>query len=134
MTKGDKFRLKASQIIAKFAAENGLSTYQETTTDPASTYDAETGVNTPVNSPHQCYMVFDEIAAEMARTGNSTPLDPKYLLESKLCLIAGMDISVEPKEDGFIIPAGSTTRHKINKVITDMYKALYILYINRKPE
>jgi len=130
MTKGEKFRSKASEIIAKFAVENGKSTYHRVT---GRAYSTETGteVDTPV--PQQAYMAFDEIAIELSRVGNAVVIDPEYLKDHMLALIAGNDLPVTPKEGDLITPAGGTGKHRVVNVGTDMYEALFTCYITRKP-
>jgi|LGOV01.1.fsa_nt_gb hypothetical protein len=134
MTKGEKFRTKASAIIKKFAEENGLSTYHEVTSLPATSYNPSTGTDTPVLVEHTCYMAFDVLMAGLMPTAAAAVVDPEFFANHRLALIAGADLTVTPEEGGFVTPAGGTGKFRIAKVETDMYGALYTCYIARKPE
>lgn len=130
MTKGEKFRLKASEIIYKFARENGKSTYHEIDASSGS-YDTATGKVTESTETHSCYMAFDEIAMSIVSTGNTPVIDPQFLKDNMLALIAGDDLGFKPQEDAYITPVGETGRHRIIMVVSDMYQALYQCYITR---
>lgn len=129
-TIGANFRTKASEIITKFATENGLSTYYDVT---SRAYTTETGVVVDTLTSQTLYIAFDDIALELFKTGNPAAFDPEYLKDHMVALIAGDDITVTPKENGLITPAGGTGKHRITNVATDMYKAMYTCYITRKP-
>jgi len=130
MTPGQRFRIKAKEIIEKFAKENGKSSLFV----PIPSYDPTTGVVTAPETEHQAYMVFDDMAASMIKTSAAVAADPELLKENRVVLVAGMDLLIEPEAGHIIKPAGDLKRYKIRELEHDMYKALYILYVARKPE
>lgn len=134
MTIGDEFRLSAQEIIADFSEDEGESTYYSKVIAPTGDYNATTGANTPVFTAHSLLTVSDGLALELASVGNPPALDPQFVANHRLILIAGLDISVVPKIGDEVKPVGETLRLKVALVDFDQYGALYTCYVERQPQ
>ncbi len=124
MTFGVDMAELATELVAEFSTEIGVSTLRQITGD---TYDTTTGLLTPAHTDHETLIAFDEIQSEEATSES-------YLAEHQMAIIAGNDITVEPQEGWFIIKPGGASTHRIVSVITDQYSAAFFCHIQRKPE
>lgn len=124
MTFGVDMAEMASELVAEFSTEIGVSTLREVTGE---VYDPVTGSNVPAYSDHLTLIAFDEIQSEEATSES-------YIAEHQLAIIAGDDITTEPQEGWFIIKPNGGTTHRIVSVITDQYGAAFFCHIQRKPE
>lgn len=127
MTLGSEFREAAQEMIYEFAFENGLCTYRHKTGE---SYDASTGVHTPVYQDEQYYIVFDEIDSGLYSSGAS--YDADYINSHMLAMIAGADLELDVSDEDLIVSEGKT--FKVTYWETDMYEALYSIHVPRLPE
>ncbi len=124
MTFGIDMAELATELVAEFSTEIGVSTVRQVTGE---SYNTTTGAMAPTYADHSLLVAFDEIQSEEATSES-------YIKEHQLAIIAGDDISVEPAEGWFIIKPNGGTTHRIVAVITDQYQAAYFCHIQRKPE
>lgn len=119
-----KLKNASQRVIYNFAKLIGTSTFR---TLISKDYDTDTGVVTPVYvDPNlDLFIAFDNIDENQESISKSTVEDPNVLEVTRICFIAGIDVTADPKEGDLVIAADDGKSYEVVDVSTDMYRALF---------
>ena len=120
-TFGQEMRELAQEMTKEFSEELGMSKIFHVI---GSSYNSTSGQQHTLYSEHEAYATFTDITAK-------EELNESYRRDHRKCVIAGDDISIEPRIDDLIKDTDGN-KHRVVKVGVDQYKAAYILHFKKK--
>jgi len=131
MSLEEKFRIAAQGIVKKFAEDIGKSTFKSFV---SSSYDAELGkVTNTYLDPVEVYIAYVSVLQKWTKISKTAAEEPSYISDGRVAIIAGLDLTVAPKENDVIIAADNGLTYYIYSLETDLYKAKYSCTIKLIP-
>ena len=118
------FKNVSSIAVSTFAKELGPCTFRKRL--GTSSYDTESGTHTPDYDDFPVLTGFYDL-------DDKEVLDLSNRAEHQKALISGKDLSVVPGKGDMIVDQNDIS-FSVSRVTTDMYKALYIVYVKEVNE